>query len=74
MSAVMEMNINMYCGMRNAERCSAVPVPEYTWVKNTCKQEKVNGIPLEAKNIVNLGSCRWETRKKSENEGQHGVI
>jgi len=44
-SAVMEINISMYCGMRNAERCSAVPVPEYTWVKNTCGREGSMGLP-----------------------------
>jgi len=36
----MEINIRRYCGMRNVERCSAVPVPEYTWVKNTYRQER----------------------------------
>jgi hypothetical protein len=32
---VMDNSIRMYCGMRNADRCSALPVPEYTCVKNT---------------------------------------
>lgn len=32
----MEMNIRMYWGIKNADRCSALPVPEYTCVKYTC--------------------------------------
>ena len=32
------MNISKYWGIRKAERCSALPVPEYTCVRYTCGQ------------------------------------
>ena len=32
----MEMNMSMYWGIKKADRCSALPVPEYTWVMKTC--------------------------------------
>ena len=31
-----------YCGMRKAERVSALPVPEYTCVRKTLKAKLVN--------------------------------
>ena len=35
-NTVIVTNMRAYCGIRNADKVSALPVPEYTCVRNTC--------------------------------------
>lgn len=37
-NVVIDTNMIAYCGSKNADKWSALPVPEYTCVRNTCEE------------------------------------